>query len=447
LAALGPPLAGLVALAGCGGGAHRPARRPNVVLITLDTTRADRLGAYGYSRRTSPHLDVLARESMLYTSALATSSWTLPAHATLFTGKFTSSHGARYDPAGPLSLANAIEGPRSWRDYRVRGLAPSETTLAELLRREGYATGAVAGGPWLKKPFGLDQGFDYYDDDEIDTANGRLAEDVTSAAVRWIERSREKEFLLFLNYYDPHGPYAAPEPFAHSFLAAGAKLSEGIPRGDELIARYDAEVLYMDHHIGVLLERLKELRLYDETLIVVTSDHGELLGEHGKIGHGQTLYQEELRIPLFVKHPLGGAAPGRSAATVQLTDVLPLVLRALNLPAPPDIQGGLPPRIGHPLVAEVYPPPLNSPEGHWRAIYDGAFKFLWNSKGVHHLYDLATDPGEKVDLVKRQPQRAAGMEALLLRYLESLPRPGDAGPPRELDEETRRALRSLGYVN
>ncbi len=436
-----------MALAGCRGADPRPARQPNVVLITLDTTRADRLGAYGYSRRTSPNLDVLARESMLYTSALATSSWTLPAHATLFTGKFTTSHGARYDPAGPLSLASVIEGPRAWREYRVRGLAPSETTLAELLRREGYATGAVAGGPWLKKAFGLDQGFDYYDDDQIDTANGRLAEDVTSAAVRWIERSREKEFLLFLNYYDPHGPYAAPEPFAHAFLAAGAKLSEGIPRGDELIARYDAEIMYMDHHIGALLERLKELRLYDETLIVVTSDHGELLGEHGKIGHGQTLYQEELRIPLFVKHPRGEAASGRSGATVQLTDILPLVLRALHLPAPPGIQGGLPPRVGHPIVAEVYPPPLNSPEGHWRAIYDGAFKFLWNSKGVHHLYDLATDPGEKVDLVKRQPQRAVGMEALLLRYLESLPRPGDAGPPRELDEETRRALRSLGYVN
>ena len=135
--------------------------RPNVVLITLDTTRADHLGCYGYERATSPNLDRLAEASIVYTHMIATSSWTLPAHATLFTGKFTSSHGARYDPEGPLVLSDAIEGP--WSIYRARGLGEEGRTLAQVLQEAGYATGAVVGGPWMKRVFGLDRGFDFYE--------------------------------------------------------------------------------------------------------------------------------------------------------------------------------------------------------------------------------------------------------------------------------------------
>jgi len=442
-------LGSVVALIGCreaDRSAPPGAPRPPVVLLSLDTTRVDHLGCYGYARPTSPHLDRLAAESVLYTHAVATSSWTLPSHASLFTGKLTTSHGARYDPEGPLDLAGVIEGPREWRRYRARPLPETEHTLAEILREAGYATGAVVGGPWLKRPFGLAQGFDYYDDDHITTTDGRRAESVTDAALRWVERSPGRERFLFLNYYDPHGPYSPPEPFLSRFLAPGIRPSEGMPEGGELAARYDAEVLYMDHQIGRLLEGLRAADIYDDALIVVTADHGELLGEQGRVGHGQHLTEPEIHIPFFVKHPRGRGAGQRAGRPVQLTDVLPIVARAVGLPVPAGIQGGPPPVTGHPVVAEVYPLAFDGPEGDWRALFDGAWKFLWNSKGKHALYDLARDPDERENLVGRETERARRMAGLLDKYLASLPRPGAAGPARELDAATREALKALGYV-
>jgi arylsulfatase A-like enzyme len=419
----------------------------NLLLLTLDTTRADRLGCYGYARPTTPRLDALARDGVAYTWALSTSSWTLPAHATLLTGRFEPSHGARYDPSGPLSLLDAVSGPRDWSGYRVRPLGQDEVTLAEVMRRAGYATAAVVAGPWLERAFGLDQGFDYYDDDRIDTANGRRAEDVTATALRWLERPRDGPFFVFLNYYDPHGPYSAPEPFGHAFLAPDARLTEGVPSGEELRARYDAEVLYMDHHLGRVLDGLRQRGLYDRTLVVVTADHGELLGEHGLIGHGQHLYQEELRVPLIVKAPRGEAGGTTDGSPVQLVDVMPIVLDRLGLPIPPGVQGGRPPRVGHPIVAEVDPPAFNSPEGEWRALFDGRLKLVWNGRGRHQLFDLRTDPGETTNLAGRDPERVRKLGSLLARYRDALPPPGRVGAVRPLDAETLRALRSLGYVN
>ena len=151
------------------GGCATPSRSslPNILLITLDTTRYDRLSCHGYSLPTSPNLDALAAESVLYTRAYSTSSWTLPAHASLFTGKFVTSHGARKDPTGPLRLSSGIQGNKDWDNVRARGLSVEETTFAQILKRTGYDTGAVVAGPWMKKVFGLDRGFDQYDDDGI----------------------------------------------------------------------------------------------------------------------------------------------------------------------------------------------------------------------------------------------------------------------------------------
>lgn len=431
---------------GCGAACQRRAERPPVVLISLDTTRADRLGCYGASRKTSPNLDRLASEAIVYTRGVSTSSWTLPAHASLFTGKLTTSHGAHYDPAGPLDLAGVIEAPAEWRAYRARPLPESERTLAEILRDAGYATAGFVAGPWLKRPFGLAQGFETWDDSGIETANGRLAASVTDAALAWVDAAGGRPRFLFVNYFDPHGPYLAPEPFGHAFLPAGAPLAEGVPEGEELRARYDAEILFMDHHLGRLLDDLRRRGLYDPALIVVTADHGELLGEHGRIGHGQSLTEPELRIPLLVKRPRGEAAPGRSDVPIQLIDVLPLILDRLGLETPPGVQGGVPPSVGHPIVAEVYPLPELSPDGHWRAVYEGPRKLLWNSLGRHAVFDLARDPAESHNLVEAERAAFERTAALLGRYLDSLPRPGDAGPARALDAQTRESLRSLGYV-
>jgi arylsulfatase A-like enzyme len=436
--------AGLFGSTACRG-SRLPRERPPVLLITLDTTRADRLGCYGYARATSPSLDRLSADSVLYSRAIATSSWTLPSHASMFTGKFTSSHGARYDAEGPLRLGDAISGP--WNQYRARGLSPEERTLAAILKEAGYATGAVVGGPWMKKVFGLAAGFDHYDDERIGDVNGRLASEITPAALTWVESQRSQPFFLFLNYFDPHGPYAPPEPFASAFLPTGRRaVGEETPGPEEIQASYDAEILYMDHHLGKLLERFKALDLYDSTLIVATADHGELLGEHGRMGHGESLSEPELHVPFLVKYPAGEKAPGRSDAPVQTLDVFALILERLGLPRPPEAQAGVPPAVGHPLVAEVETLPFASPDGDWRALYDKHHKFLWNSKGNHQLFDLEVDPGEEVNLVARAPERAKKMDELLNRYLASLPRPGAAGPPAALDEETLRTLKSLGYV-
>ena len=420
----------------------------NIILITLDTTRADSLGCYGYKRDTSPCLDKLANESVLYTRALATSSWTLPSHASLFTGKFTSSHGARYDPEGPLSLASALD-PNSehYRKHRARTISSQENTLAQILQDAGYVTGAVVSGPWLKKVFGLDKGFDHYADDQITALNGKKASDVTSQALRWLKRIGSDPFFLFLNYFDPHYPYNPPGEFLHAFLPADGRPVENITSPEDLRALYDAEILYMDYHIGQLLINLKTLGLYDNTLIIVTSDHGELFGEHGQMGHGNTLYQEELHVPLMVKYPGSELGARREDRAIQLIDILPMILNRLNIPFPPGIQGNAPPDIAHPILAEVYPLAFRQGyQGEWRALYEGSFKFLWNSQGNSLLVNLDDDPRETVNLIDRYGEKARAMEATIEALLASLPKPGPAGPQQKIDEHTREALQSLGYL-
>jgi len=429
--------------------AERPSDpRPNVVLVTLDTTRADHLGAYGYERDTSPRLDELAAESRVYERAVSTSSWTLPAHAALFTGKFTGSHGARYDPEGPLQLLDAIRGHPAWKAYRARGLAAGETTLAGVLADAGYATGAIVAGPWMKRPFGLDAGFAHYDDDGIDSTRGRLAEHVTDAAIAWID-AQEGAFFLFLNYYDPHSPYAAPGEWLTRFLPDGVDASELArrpPSTAERIALYDGEIAYMDHHLGRLLDHLRRRGLYEASWVVVTADHGELLSEHGLQGHGLHLYQPELHVPLLVRQPGADPPAGRSRELVQPVDVLPLLCAGLGLPVPDGIQGQRPGAITHPIVAEAYPLPVLSEKGDWRALFEGSHKFVWNSRGDHLLFDLERDPAEVHNLLHEEPGRAKRLEVRLTRYLEDLPAPAPAASPDPLDAETQEALRNLGYA-
>jgi arylsulfatase A-like enzyme len=389
----------------------------------------------------------LADDSLVYTRAITPSSWTLPAHASLFTGKFTSSHGARKDPNGPLYLTDAILGPKKWRVHRARGLASDELTLAEILKKTGYTTGAVVGGPWLKRIFGLDTGFDFYDDAEIGTLNGRLARQVTASAIKWVEKLKRKEFFLFLNYFDPHFPYMPPEGFAHAFLPEDTQLGGRELSIKEVNALYDAEVRYMDYYIGKFLDRLRADGLYDNSFIIVTADHGELFGEHGRFDHGRSLYQEELQVPLLMKYPSQEVSPNRTNVRVQLNDIFAMILERVGERIPEGIQAGIPPEIGHPVLAEVYPLPTISQEGNWRAIFEGDFKFIWNSKGQHQLFNLRKDSTESVNLATRHSEQVARMFAKMNAYLAKLPEPGPLSPAQALDESTKKALKSLGYVN
>jgi arylsulfatase A-like enzyme len=326
-------------------------------------------------------------------------------------------------------------------------LARDELTLAEILRKAGYATGAVVGGPWMKRVFGLDKGFDYYDDAQISTFNGRLASQVTASALRWIEKSQKRNFFLFLNYFDPHHPYMPPEGFAFAFLPRDTKLNGREVSVEQINALYDAEILYMDHYLGQLVKYLKAHDLHENTFIIVTADHGELLGEHGMSGHGTHLTQQELHVPLFLKYPSNEVSPGRTDVPVQLNDIFAIILERVGIEKPKNIQAGTPPEVGHPILAEVYPRPALSQEGDWRAIFEGDFKFVWNSKGHNVLFNLRNDPGESDNLVLQLSEKAARMLLTMNEYLTKLPKPGPPAPAQEVDESTKRALKSLGYVN
>lgn len=437
---LGLGLSEIFALSGCS--KKSAPDRPNIILVTLDTTRADHLSCYGHIRKTTPNLDKLAEGSLLYTNAIAPSSWTLPSHASLFTGKFTSSHGARYDPDGPFFLSDALGDNPLYKRFRVRGLAQNEEPLAAILKKNGYQTAAVVAGPWLKKVFGLAKGFDYYDDSKITRLNGKTADRVTDSALNWLKESHKNKFFLFLNYFDPHEPYMPPRKFLEKMMPN--TLFSSMPRLQADKIRYDAEILFMDHHFERLIQYLKNMGIYDNTWIIVTADHGELLGEHGKFRHGFYLYQEEIHIPLILKYPAGEVSPGRTDVMVQLNDVFAMILDRLQIPLPENTQASLPNNITHPILAETYP--LNFPSGHWRTIIKGNLKYLWNSKGRDKLFDLSNPRGEDINLIKKHPQKARDMLAQMNSYLAKLPMPGPPAPVQKLDKQTSEALKSLGYV-
>ena len=422
---------------------------PLVVLITLDTTRADHLGCYGYSKPTSPLLDSFADESLVYENAIAPGTWTLPSHASLFTGKFIASHGMRQDSQGSLPLSEGFPGPvEAHNKFRVRPLPDGELTLAALLSAAGFQTGAVVSGPWMKRVFGLDRGFEYYDDTGMYDLDGRTARRVTDGAMRWLRKPTDRPRFLFLNYFDPHTPYDPPMQIARRFLPAG-KLPE-LGREltlEEKAGMYDAEIAYMDGHVGRLFDYLRRAGLYDRALIVVTADHGELLGEHGTEFHGHIPYQEVVHIPMIVKSPADHSATGRNGEWIQLTDVLPLIFDKLELTQPDGIQGSAPPDVGHPIVMESY----TSPErpyfsGGWLGMIDNGMKILWNDRGDHKLFDLTADPHENTNLVASRPELSKELSDSVQNYLASLPAPKAAGPSYETDAEMLKNLKSLGYL-
>lgn len=449
----------LTLAAGLGGCAEADrSDRPNVIVITLDTTRADHIGCYGHKRPTTPHLDALAADAVRYDTAYAVSSWTLPSHASLFTGKFPSAHGARYDSEGPISLVQkgGIKGPETWGRYRARPMSDQEITLAQVLGEYGWETGGVIAGPWLKRVFGLSKGFDFWDDSNFQDLgargelNGRPAVDVTRVAIEFIEEHKDEPFFLFLNYYDAHGPRIVDDEFRNKFWP-GPDPAKATPVF--LLSLYDAEINYADHHFGVLIEHLKQNELYEDCWIVVLSDHGELMGDNGLWGHGDCLSEAEIRMPLIIKEPGPDRPRGVDSTPVQQIDIMPLLLSRLKLPLPPNMQGS--PRLGrdHPMIAEVNPLPLpGNPQrdwrqmGDWRVVLDGPWKFVWGSRGRHALYNLETDPGETTNLLEQEGDRVGRMQQQLEDYMAALPAPGELGEIGEIDPETLRLLESLGYI-
>jgi arylsulfatase len=431
--------------------------RPPLLLVTLDTTRVDHLSAYGYPRGTTPGLAALARQSVRYDRAWSTSAWTLPAHASLFTGLYPSSHGARFDSAGDAVLGTRVRMPiAQW--VRAGALAPEHTTLAERLAAAGYRTGAFVAGPWLHRSFGLLQGFDTKDD-AVSGFAGRPADEVTDRATAWLEdlsSEPARPWFLFVNYFDPHAPYAPPPgyddlprakdpvPDVDAVVAGTRPLT-----GDErqiLVDRYDGEIRFMDHHLGRLLRAVRAAPGGERALIVVTADHGEAFGEGGRMGHTYWLGEEILRVPLLVRHPDGRGAGTVSTAPVSLVDLLPLVSAELGLPAPEDVDG-VPPgerRVAfaelsrEPTAAVRYGERLDRDLG---AVIDWPFKLTRSSRGERTLVKLDADPRERpVDDARRARALARELDA----HESELGRA--RVQPAEVDPGLVEALRRLGYV-
>ena len=434
------------------------ASRPDVILITLDSTRADHLGCYGYSRPVSPELDRFALEAVLYRRAWAAACCTLPSHASILTGKHSSSHGAHPNAAtGELSLANAVPVDEI-ADLKVNRLGEEAVTLAEMLGAAGYETAAIAGGPWLSPVFGLLQGY-AMTDAEVHTIAGRRADQLTDRAISWIRGVPPGRPLhLLLNYFDPHWPYEPPPgyddlPGAHVPLEVsmdevndGAALEDGQRRA--YLARYDGEIRFMDHHFGRLVDALREAGRFDGALIVVAADHGESFGEHGFMSHGPWLYEEVLHVPLLIHFPGGRDAGTAVDAPVSLVDLLPLVAGEVGVPVPAGVEG-VPVGRRDLVLAESFR------DAHWIRTHGARFdrelvagirwpwKLIVSNRGTGDLYRLDEDPGELRN-------RAGDAEELdLHRVVDAararLVRP-PAAAPTGVDSRTLDRLRELGYV-
>jgi arylsulfatase A-like enzyme/Flp pilus assembly protein TadD len=419
-------IVGLVlALAACGRSGN-PGNR-SLILVTLDTTRADRIGAFGGTAVPTPTLDRLAREGTIALDASSQVPLTLPSHASILTGRYPASHGVRH---------NGI--------YRLRS---TEETIAEHLAESGFETAAFVASYVLNRGFGTEQGFDVYDDVDVDRyAEGRdqvfeaqrSADDVNARVFPWIEAHRDKRFFLWVHYFDPHEPYAPPEKPGRTLHGVG----------------YDREISYVDACLSDLIEKLRAAGMLDRALLVVVGDHGEGLGQHGEKTHGLFLYESTLHVPLVLRAP-GLIPAGRTIeGPVEMVDVAPTVADYLGLPAFPRAQGrSLRPRIegredgrGARAHAETMMPRLEFGWADARMAREGALKYIRTPRP--ELYDLSSDPGEQRNLMDAHPGRSVPLQEDLDAWVvATTDASADVASRRALDPDEEARLRSLGYLN
>lgn len=438
-----------------------PRSTPDVVVVTLDTTRADHLGVYGYPRDVSPGIDAFARDSVVYERAFAAGAWTLPAHASILTGRQVSSHGARFDVSGAdASLSQIFEGEFFAR-HKASRLAQDEVTLAELLVQRGYATAAFGAGPWLAPPFGLLQGYELRDA-SVRAVEGRPAAEITDHFIEWMIRLPEEQPLhALVNYFDPHSPYQPPAGFDdlprarepldprqnELFVNGGTPLERD--QIEILTDRYDGEIRYMDHHLRRLLRALDRVGRYRDALIVVVGDHGELLGEHGVLGHGRWLYEGVMRVPLIVHFPGHRGAGSRETATVSQVDLLPLIAREVRFALPPGVEGVLPGERSAAL-AEAFRDPFSLSSYGERydrdlvALVRWPWKLVRSDRGEVEVYRLDADPGERESL--DDPALRSELEGALSDARATLGPARAVTPASGVGQQLEESLRALGYV-
>lgn len=403
------------------------APRPNVLVITVDTLRADHLGSYGYKMASTPNIDALAAEGVLYRNAVCSAPITLPSHCSIMTGLYPPAHGVR--------------------DNGTFALGDDAVTLADRLKAEGYETQAFVSALVLDRRYNLSKGFDGYDDNlwaedapklfMIRKRPGNKTIDrVTDWIEKWSGREERKPFFVWVHLFDPHQPYNAP---------TWARALAPTP--------YDAEITFVDRQLGRLFDALRAKGVLDNTLIVFTADHGESLGEHQEKTHAIFIYDATVRVPLIIRYPRLFPKGSTYEGPVRSVDIAPTVLSALKLPGGNETQGIdlLPPTVGKVPQPDLpqYSESLLCEVGFGMAplygIREGRYKLIRAPKP--ELYDLRADPAELNNLYSADPDRAAALDQDLQSILESRGRTVIAARDNPMDRETLEMLQSLGYLH
>ncbi len=430
-------------------------RPPNIVLIIVDTLRADHLGIYGSRRDTSPKIDALAASAVLYQRAYSQAPWTTASIGSLLTSRY------------PATLAiGDLDAP----------LPEESMLLPEVLQAAGYSTGAIVSHRLCGSRWGFNQGYDVFDERQIAGHDGISSGGITDSAIEFVEAhrvdpddqdpslinpERTGPFFLLLHYFDPHFSYIEHEPFEflseepsyRGWIQSGVKPKQVAPRigslkpADlrELLRLYDSEIAFTDHHIGRFLDFLRASDLFESSMIVLTADHGEEFLDHGGVSHSNTLFDEVVRVPLIVKYPFG--AHSTVEHPVALLDIFPTVLDIAGVPVPAGARGrSLRSPAGDSFrpvftdVARGRRKPLHAVVDHpWKLIYDV-------DENAHALYDLTTDPGERRDLASKEPERVRALALILDRWISSN-RPVDAHERVVLEKDDVLQLRELGYLD
>jgi len=406
----------LATLAGCGWGGSHGLTFPGapVVLISIDTLRADRLPAYGYGEVETPHIDALQRDGVLFENAYSQCPLTLPSHVSMLTGLLPAGHGVR------SNLGYTFDGR-------------AHATLARMLKAHGYATGAAVSSYVLRRATGIDDSFDLYDDSvggdvewtrDLSTLQRRGGE-TARRALAWVEGVKAKPFFLFLHIYEPHQPHEPPEPFRSRYGAT-----------------YDGEVAASDAIVGDFLDALRRQGIYDRAILLLVSDHGEGLGDHGEEEHGILLYREALHVPFVLKLPGSREAGRRVVSPVGLVDVVPTITSLLGISgAPSEGRSVLDPALesaGRGIYSETYYPQIHFGWSRLRSIVDGRHHYIDGPRP--ELYEIVHDPGETKDIIATESGVAQSMKAELQGVPEEFAEPG------HVDPEVAERLKTLGYV-
>jgi arylsulfatase A-like enzyme len=437
----------------------------NIILISLDTLRADHLGCYGYERETSPAIDTLAEDSALFLNTYSSSPWTLSSHVSLLTSLNPMRHGVHYEN---------------------EKMDSSLVTLADLLRQEGFACSAFTGGGFVNSVYGFSKGFDSYGQSSRGIRQKDSAEWICASVLDWIDDHRDRDFFLFIHTYQPHNPFSSPPPFNSFFLDEDDRWDEidmleyvGGKKGifkklpdrerRNIVNLYDGEIRYTDAKlIGPLMERLKELGIYDTSLIILTSDHGEEFYDHNGWEHGHTLYDELLKVPLIIKLPESQFAKTRISTIVRLIDVMPTILDEQGISVSGlDLDGkSLVPVLRGKEVADrrfvAYkadnildshvPQKLSVNEERNKLILNRSFTaqqldffaFPPPEPVPVELYDLSESPAEKKNIVDEKP-RIASRLVQLINDLYAKIKEGKS-EKADIDKELLEQLRALGYL-